>query len=145
MRQPMTVGHMLGRCDHLARERMVARLSRYDVTPAQTHALIYLHCHGGAVPQCEMTDFLKVKPSTANGILDRMEEKELVVRTVSGSDARRRLIALTDKGREQQSQVQKCFQEAEDLILKGFAPEEAETFRAMLGRIIQNLEEDRAL
>jgi hypothetical protein len=64
---------------------MEARLSRYEVTPAQSHVLLYLFSHGGQAPQCEVTEYLKVKPSTANGILDRMAEKELVVRSVSAA------------------------------------------------------------
>lgn len=133
----------LGRCAHLARERLDARLSQYDVTPAQTHVLLYLNRHGGQLSQGELTEFMKVKPSTANGILDRMVEKGLLVRSVSGADARRRLITLTEKGREQQALFQRCFQEAEELMLRGFTPEEAAAFRALLGRVIQNLEEDR--
>lgn len=81
------LGPMLGRCAHLSRAGMEARLSQYEVTPVQTHVLLYLIRHGGQAPQCQVTDFLKVKPSTANGILDRMVEKDLVVRSVSGSDA----------------------------------------------------------
>nr|WP_326183775.1 MarR family transcriptional regulator [uncultured Oscillibacter sp.] len=137
------LGSMLRHCSHLARERMDARLSHYDVTPAQTHALLYLHQHGGQAPQCAVTEFLKVKPSTANGILDRMEEKGLVRRTVSGSDARKRLISLTDKGAEQQTLVQQGFLDTESAMVRGFTPEEAETLLALLERVIQNLEEDR--
>ena len=59
---------------------MEARLSRYGVTPVQTHVLLYLFRHDGQAPQCQVTEFLKVKPSTANGILDRMVEKGLVDR-----------------------------------------------------------------
>jgi DNA-binding MarR family transcriptional regulator len=55
-----------------------------------------------------------VKPSTVNGVLDRMEEKGLVRRSVSGSDARRRLITLTDKGAEQQALFQQSFLDVEE-------------------------------
>lgn len=143
MQQTLALGPALGRCAHLARERLETRLSRYDVTPAQTHVLLYLNRHGGQAPQGELTEFMKVKPSTANGILDRMTEKGLLVRSVSDADARRRLVTLTGKGLEQQTLFQKSFQEAEDLMLRGFTAEEAETFRSLLGRIIRNLEEDR--
>lgn len=138
------LGPTLGRCAHLARAGMEARLSRYEVTPAQTHVLLYLFRHGGQAPQCQVTEFLKVKPSTANGILDRMAEKELVVRSVSGSDARRRLITLTDKGRQQQALFEQAFRESEAAMMRGFTPQETELFQEFLGRIIQNLEEDQA-
>lgn len=137
------LGPALGRVGHLCRERMDFRLSQYELTPAQTHLLLYLHDHGGQAPQCEVTEHLRVRPSTVNGLLDRLEEKGMVTRTVSGRDARRRLVALTEKGRERRELFQETFQAMEELILRGFSPEEAAVFRGMLDRIVQNLEEDR--
>ena len=130
------LGPMLGRCAHLARERMDARMSRFGMTPAQTRVLRYLRQNGGQMPQRELLENLKVKPSTVNGILDRMEEKGLVERTVSGTDARQRLVALTPAGLER---------EAEAVIARGLTGEETETLRALLERVIHNLEEDRNL
>ena len=139
------LGPTLGRAAHLARTRLNVRLAQYDVTPAQMHVLLYLGRNGGQAPQCELTGFLRVKPPTANGILDRLEEKGMVVRSVSGADARRRLITLTEKGQGKQAQFQQSFRESEDIMIRGFTPEETETFRELLGRVIQNLEEDRTI
>lgn len=137
------LGPMLGRCAHLSRERMDARLSRYDVTPAQTHTLLYLHRCQGQASQCEVVRHLKVKPSTANGILDRMEEKSLLTRSVSSRDARQRLITLTEKGAELQEELRQAFDETETMMTKGLSCEERELLFSCLERIIQNLEEDR--
>ena len=145
MDHPNALGPVLGCCAHLAKERMDARLSGYDVTPAQTHSLLYIHHHGGSEPQCEKTAILKVKPSTANGILDRMEEKGLIRRTVIGSDARKRLITLTEKGEERQLLFRERFMDTERALLRGFTLEEEQTLRSLLDRIIRNLEEDRKL
>ena len=143
MEYPKALGPMLGCCAHLARERMDARMSRFGMTPAQTHVLLHLHQSGGQLPQRELLDSLKVKPSTVNGILDRMEEKGLVERTVSGTDARQRLVALTPAGQEREKQVKQTFLEAEALIARGLTVEETDTLRSLLERVIQNLEEDR--
>lgn len=143
MGQERALGPLLGRAGHLGRERMEARLSRYEVTPAQTQLLLYLHDHGGQAPQCDVTAFLRVRPSTVNGILDRLEEKGMVARSVSGRDARQRLITLTDRGKVQQERFREAFQAVEELMFRGFTREESEAFYAMLGRVIQNLEEDR--
>ena len=137
------LGPMLGRCAHLARERMDARMSRFGMTPAQTHVLRFLRLNGGQMPQRELLENLKVKPSTVNGILDRMEEKGLVERTVCGTDARQRLVALTLAGRKREEQVKQAFLEAEALIVRGLTKEETDTLRSLLERVIQNLEEDR--
>ena len=143
MEYPKALGPMLGCCAHMARERMDARMSRFGMTPAQTHVLLHLHQSGGQLPQRELLDSLKVKPSTVNGILDRMEEKGLVERTVSGTDARQRLVALTLAGRKREEQVKQSFLEAEALIVRGLTKEETDTLRSLLERVIQNLEEDR--
>ena len=142
-RENKALGPLQGRCAHLDRERMDARMSRFGMTPAQTHVLLHLHQSGGQLPQRELLDSLKVKPSTVNGILDRMEEKGLVERTVSGTDARQRLVALTLAGRKREEQVKQAFLEAEALIVRGLTKEETDTLRSLLERVIQNLEEDR--
>ena len=145
MEYPKALGPMLGCCAHMARERMDARMSRFGMTPAQTHVLLHLHQSGGQLPQRELLDSLKVKPSTVNGILDRMEEKGLVERTVSGTDARQRLVALTPAGQEREKQVKQTFLEAEALIARGLTAEETDTLRSLLERVIHNLEEDRTV
>ena len=145
MEHPKALGPMLGCCAHLVRERMDARMSRFGMTPAQTHVLLHLRQNGGQMPQRELLDSLKVKPSTVNGILDRMEEKGLVERTVSGADARQRLVALTPAGLEREEQVKQCFLDAETLIARGLTKEEAETLRGLLERVIHNLKEDRTV
>ena len=143
--RPRVLGPMLGRSAHLSKERMDARISQYDVTPVQTHTLLYLHHHGGQALQCEVVQHLKVKPSTVNGILDRMEEKGLGARSVSGSDARKRLITLTEKGSQLQQLLVQAFDGTEEMMLKGLSPEEREIFFNCLEKIIENLEEDRTV
>lgn len=145
MHDQKPLGPMLGQCAHLARERMDARMSRFGMTPSQTHVLLYLRRQGGQVSQGELTAHMRVKPSTVNGILDRLEEKGLVERTVSGTDARQRLVTLTSSGVERESQTKQCFQDAEALIARGMTTEETETLRRLLELVIHNLEEDRTL
>lgn len=144
MRQedPRRLGPTLGWAAQMAKCAMDARVSRYDVTPMQAHVLMYLHQHGGQAPQRELTEFLRAKPSTVNGILDRMEEKGLARRSVIGEDARRRLITLTDKGREQQSRFTESFLANEEAMVRGFSPAERETLLELLERIVENLKEE---
>lgn len=143
MERPEALGPILGHCGHLMKARMDARLAGCDGTPAQAHVLLYLHRHGGQAAQCAVTEHLRVKPSTANGILDRMAEKGLVQRTVSSEDARQRLITLTEKGRQQHQQLKQAFLETESAAMEGLSEEEREQLFALLSRVIGNLEEDR--
>lgn len=145
MHEIKALGPLLGRCGHLSRERMDVRLTQYDATPAQTHVLLYLYHHGGQATQGQVTEHLKVKPSTANGILCRMEEKGLVTRAVSGTDARQRLVFLTKKGEAKQEAFKQVFLETEALMTKNLSAEEKELLFALLQRVAHNLEEDRSV
>lgn len=144
MQHSNALGPTLVHTAHLARARLEVRLSRFDVTPAQTHVLLYLGRHKGEAPQCELIAFLRVKPSTVNGILDRLEEKGMVERSVSGSDARRRLITLTEKGARQQALLRETLELSEERMVAGLSREEQTMLRSLLGRVIRNLEEDEA-
>ena len=84
-----------------------------------------------------------MRPSTANGILDRMEEKGLIRRTADENDQRQKQVTATEKGRELNSLVQAAFQEAEAVMVKGLRLEETAALRLLLYRVIENLEEDR--
>lgn len=138
-------GPLLGHAAHLARERMDARLARFDVTPAQTHVLLYLYRNGGERSQQEIVEHLRVKPPTANGILERMEEKGLVAREINSSDARRKSVRLTERGEELRQLMQKTFFDAEETLTRGITPEEQTVLHEILEKIIGNLEEDRKL
>ena len=132
-------GPLLGHCAHLAKEQMRARMERFDMTPTQTHVLLYLH-ENGATTQTARAERMRVKAPTANGILDRMEEKGLLVRTVDGRDARRRLIRLTEKGEGLVEELRGQFILAESAILQGFDQAEQCQLKSFLQRIIKNLE-----
>ncbi len=136
------LGPTLSLAAQLSKTAVDVRVSQYGITPSQTRILLFLHQNGGQLPQCELTRCLRVKPSTVNGMLDRMEEKGLVRRSISGSDARRRLITLTEKGGQQHALFQRQFLDAEEALLRGFSLEEQTLFRSLLLRAIQNLEED---
>lgn len=143
MQDSNPLGPLLGHCSRLACERLDARLARYDVTPAQIQVLHYLYHHNNQAPQCDVTAHLKIKPSTANGILDRMEEKGLLRRSVSDTDARRRLITLTEKGMSRQETFRQIFVETEILMTAGLSEAEVTQLHTLLHRVMTNLEEDR--
>lgn len=138
-----SLGHTLGHAANLCRERMSARVCRFDVTPVQFRVLLCLHQHEGKAQQNQVAQYLCVRPSTANGILNRMEEKGFICRTISGDDARRRLISLTELGAERYTQLTESFSSAEKVMTQNLSPEELQALQRLLDKVIQNLEEDR--
>ena len=96
---PDGFGPLLGYCDHQACRLMVRRLRRFDVSPMQCRTLTYLHRQTGDVTQKMLQQHLMVRPSTVNGIVDRLEEKGLVTRSTGKTDGRCRILRLTEKGK----------------------------------------------
>lgn len=74
-KKPELIGPLLGYCNHRAYLSMDKKLRRYGVTPIQCRTLTYLHRQPGLVTQKQLQQHLAVKPSTVNGIVDRLVEK----------------------------------------------------------------------
>ena len=142
-KKPELIGPLLGYCNHRAYLSMDKKLRRYGVTPIQCRTLTYLHRQPGPVTQKQLQQHLAVKPSTVNGIVDRMVERGLVERSADASDARRRRVALTQGGMMQLERCRRELLDTERLMEKNFSPGELAQLHGLLGRVIQILEEDR--
>ena len=141
---PAHFGPLLGYCDHQVHKWMGQRLRQYDVSPMQCRTLTFLHQQTGAVNQKMLERHLMVKPSTVNGIVDRLEEKELVRRTTDRDDARCRILTLTERGFRFCDDLTDVVAEVTRQMERGFTPGELETLKGFLLRVADNLsrEED---
>ena len=145
-REPQPLGHMIVYCGHLSKLCTDQRLRRagYDVTPAQSQAMLYLSCcrAGQEVSQRDLEQELHLKPSTVNGIVGRLEEKGYIARRTSPFDGRIRLVGLTDAGRSKVADFRTALEETGDLFTAGLTGEEERLLRTLLTRIISNLENE---
>ena len=142
MKKPELIGPLLGYCNHRAYQRMEQKLRRYGVTPIQCRSLTYLHRQPGPVTQKQLQQHLAVKPSTVNGIVDRLEEKGLVYRTVSATDGRCRILALTEEGQRFHDDFQTVLHQVNERLERGFTQEEKAQFTAFLLRAGRNLTDE---
>ncbi len=140
------LGRMIGYCARLGMIYSEKRLRRagYDVTPVQSQVLIYLSCLDGAqaVNQRDLERELRLKPSTVNGIVGRLEEKGYIARRASPADARCRLVSLTEAGRKKADAFHAVMDGAGRRYSSCLSEAEEETLRKLLSRIIENLENE---
>lgn len=139
------LGRMLGYCAHLGMQynNRLLRQAGYDVTPVQSHVLIYLSCQGEqAVNQRDLEQELHLKPSTVNGIVSRLEEKGCITRKPSPTDGRCRLLRLTALGQSKVHDFHAVMSGAEQWLTGCLSEAEEATMRALLSRIIENLENE---
>ena len=120
---PAHFGALFGYCDHQVHKLMGRMLKRY-------------------VNQKTLERHLMIKPSTVNGIVDRLEEKGLVYRTVSATDGRCRILALTEEGQRFHDDFQTVLHQVNERLERGFTQEEKAQFTAFLLRAGRNLTDE---
>lgn len=139
------IGRLIAYCSRLGMlytEKQL-RQAGYDITPVQSRTLIHLSCQGmQGVSQRELEKELRLRPSTVNGIVSRLEEKGFIARRISPSDGRCRLVSLTDGGRKLLEECESIITVTGQKIGSCLAPEEEETLRKLLVRVIENLENE---
>ena len=139
---PAHFGALFGYCDHQVHKLMGRMLKRYDVSPMQCRTLMFLHDAEDSVNQKTLERHLMIKPSTVNGIVDRLEEKGMVTRTASRTDGRCRILALTAQGKQFYDRFTAIVHEVNDRLEKGFSPEEIRLLTSLLLRVAKNLSEE---
>ncbi len=141
----INLGRMLGCCGRLAKLHVDAELRRrgYDVTPVQCHALVFLSRHRGEdITQRDLERALKLKPSTINGLVERLLEKNYISRCPSPSDGRCRLLHLTEEGERMVESFRAALERTDDTVLSDLSEEEQAVLEGLLRRIINTLENE---
>ena len=140
------LGRMISYCGHLGKlsNDQLLRQAGYDVTPVQTHLLLHLACWTGGqeASQRDLERKLRLKPSTVNGIVDRLEAKGYVSRRASPQDGRVRLVSLTEAGRSKVQDFHVIVEETERRFTASLSEQERGQLRKLLSRIIENLENE---
>ena len=145
MREAPDLGRLLAYCSRLGMlyNEKLLRQAGYDVTPVQSRMLLYLSCQGKqGVNQRELEKELRLRPSTVNGIVNRLEEKGFVARRTSPADGRCRLVSLTEEGRKQVDAFEAIMDGTGRRYASCLTDEEAEIMAGFLIRMIENLENE---
>lgn len=128
-----TIHHVMGR-------QMDARLREQGLTKSQFDVLWFLHQpHERPIIQRDIQDFFHISNPTVTGILNRLEEKELIRRVRSETDRRSYYIEPTEKAEALRQQMMACAMESEQMMATWLSPEENAELESLLGRILKEL------
>ena len=144
MSECQDLGRLLACCGHLGRQygENLLRQRGYDVTPVQTRMLVYLSRCQSEVNQRDLERELRLRPSTVNGIVSRLEEKGYIARRTSPTDGRVRLVSLTDAGCGKLDAFRFTLEEVNRRFGAILTAEEREQLGGLLSRIITDLENE---
>jgi DNA-binding MarR family transcriptional regulator len=123
------------------KQRMVGMAQEFDLAPQQMIALRML----GAGPRkmSELADALFCDNSNVTGIVDRLEERELVRREAAKGDRRVKLLVLTKEGERMRVEITKRMAEPPPPIAS-LSEKDQRALRDILQRAIESLSDPEA-
>ena len=119
-------------------------LSEFNLTGVQHEILCFIdrNEHERDVFQKDIEKCLKLTNPTVTGIVKRLEEKEMIARCPSSTDARYKCLHVTEKGRDV---ICKSFKFGADNIekqlVKDLSDDEVKMLKDLLYRVLKNMEE----
>lgn len=129
MQAPAMPGHLIRRLHQRSTQVFARELTAAgsDLTPVQFAALDAIAAHPG-LDQAGVAARIAYDRATIGGVIDRLEQKGLVVRQVSAQDRRAREVRLTPKGERAYNEALPRVAALQSAILPGLTPEETARF-----------------
>jgi DNA-binding MarR family transcriptional regulator len=122
--------------DYLARVgRRAAEHAPDGLRPRHVIALTLLN-EQGAIGQQALAEALSLDPSNVVGLLNELEERELITRRRDPADRRRHIVDLSDKGVDELALASSRLGLIEDTMFAALSPEERETLHTLLSRVV---------
>ena len=125
------VNYLLTTAQHSVFLKMTEKLSVFEITPVQ-YAVLYCLWESDQRSPKEIAERLKLENSTISGILERMEKKGLIQRSISKVDRRFIQVILTEKGKNLKEDVIKAVEQVNNEVLAVFSNDEREALKNYL-------------
>ena len=128
--------YLLSAADRQVQHWIKQHLPKDFPSPAQSGVLFLLHKHDGLL-MGEISEKIQLAPSSLSGLIQRMEDAELVQRQTCNDDARATRIYLTNKSRELIPQLIQYTQQFNKNLQEGFDASEIAIVERWLKTITQ--------
>jgi DNA-binding MarR family transcriptional regulator len=127
-------GHLIRRAHQIHDMLFAQETAGYDITSPQLAAMRAIALNPG-LEQTALSEIIAYDSSTIGGLIDRLEAKGLVQRTVGKRDRRKRELTLTPRGHKVLTKVMPPASRVADRLLEPLSPAEREQLIEMLQRI----------
>lgn len=138
------IGRLREHLRRLVRELNVLRAEteRVGLTFAQGHALIAIEADS-TLSVGDLAAVLRLSPSTTSRLVERLRQKQWVAQQATEGDRRRKVFALTQRGRARVRQLHEQMNRRTREALLQLSPEERETAIRGIGLYVDALERSR--
>jgi DNA-binding MarR family transcriptional regulator len=134
------VGHLCFLISRDMRTALDRSLAEFNLRAQPAGVLLHCCRHRGASPS-QLALAVGTDTAGITGLIDQLEENDLVIRRVNPSDRRAMIIEPTENGRGLLPRISKVFRTLHTQLTAGFSPEEASSLQEMLQGVRQNAEE----
>lgn len=130
-------GHLIRRLNQMSTQVFSQRMQEtgYDLTPVQFAALDAV-CSSPGLDQARIAAMIAYDRATIGGVIDRLEQKGLVTRTINERDRRARLVMITGKGQRVYKEVLPIIRKLQSEILTGLCAEEQRQFLRLAAKAV---------
>lgn len=128
-------GHCARRVHQLAVALFAEELGEINLTPVQ-YSSLQIICKTPGIDQKSLAGTVGFDTSTIAGVIDRLEARGLVVRNVSPTDRRARLLTPTEKGLETLADVVPLMLRSQDRLLEPLSVAERDEFMRLMKILI---------
>jgi DNA-binding MarR family transcriptional regulator len=122
-------GHLIRRLHQISTQIFTQRVKQagFDLTSVQFALLDALRNNPG-IDQAGLAEAVAKDRATIGAVVDRLEQKGLILRAVSERDKRARTLSLTDEGAAILAQLYPIVEDLQSEILRGLEKDEYRQF-----------------
>ena len=135
---PMRVGRLIRLVFNSLIHSIDARMQPLELTAMQWEPLLLLAL-GRADTVAALARECQMDCGAMTRMLDRLEQKQLLLRSRNDVDRRVVNLSLTDKGRESRPEFPRCVREELQRHLNGFSPQDQQQLIILLTRMLENV------
>jgi DNA-binding MarR family transcriptional regulator len=143
MRFQDATGYLLAIAGAAARRRWVDMLAGFDVTASQFKVIMSL-AELDSLGQRQLAELIGVDPRNCVPIVESLVNRDLLAREIDRNDRRRRVLRLTDKGRQLGRELESVNTEMDADLLSPLSAKERAALRRMLVTLVDTAEGDTA-
>ena len=130
--------HLIKRLSVLMNQHIDDVLKKHDIARSQFQ-ILYLINKSKSITQRELLEILKVEPATLSGLVDTLESKGFVKRTLA-LDKRSKKLKLSPAGQKAITNIPHPGVLIETTMMKGIRTSDKKLFKQIINRVIENLE-----
>ena len=136
-------GAQINLLSRMLKRRLNVTLQGLGITAIQSRVMFYImdHCPAGPVFQRDVEQAFSLSRSTATGILQQLEKKEMLRRESVASDARLKSLVPTARAAELDAQVRACLRQTDQILTRGLSEGQVQLFKEIAAAMAQNLEQ----